>query len=104
MRTANTRFGCTAPTGNRVMALCYFQIYIDKLSALVHILVMDFHFLLSPAEDFTGDIVLALSVHLSSFRPSGLLWTTESWPKVHSEVICLLPLTKWESCQFLAKI
>jgi len=28
MRTAHTRFGCTAPTGNRVMALVYFQIYI----------------------------------------------------------------------------
>ena len=28
MRTAQTRFGCTAPTGNRVTALCYFQIYI----------------------------------------------------------------------------
>jgi len=28
MRTAHTKFGCTAPTGNRVMALCYFQIYI----------------------------------------------------------------------------
>ena len=28
MRTAHTRFCCTAPTGNRVMALCYLQIYI----------------------------------------------------------------------------
>jgi len=28
MRTAHTEFGCTAPNGNRVMALCYFQIYI----------------------------------------------------------------------------
>ena len=28
MRTAHTKFGCTSPTGNRVMALCYFQIYI----------------------------------------------------------------------------
>ena len=31
--TAHTKFGCTAPTGNRVMALCYFQIYIvDRLT------------------------------------------------------------------------
>ena len=28
MRTTHTRFGCTAPTGNKVMALCYFQIYL----------------------------------------------------------------------------
>ena len=34
----------------------------------------------------------------------GGLWTTESWPKAHCEVTCLLPLTKWESCQLLAKI
>ena len=27
----------------------------------------------------------------------GGLWTTESWPKAHCEVTCLLPLTKWES-------
>ena len=26
--SAHTRFSCTAPTGNRVMALCYCQIYI----------------------------------------------------------------------------
>jgi len=25
---SHIKFGCTAPTGNRVMALCYFQIYI----------------------------------------------------------------------------
>jgi len=57
----------------------------------MHILVMDFQILLSPAEDFEGDIVLALSVHPSSFRPSGRLWTTESWPKAHCEVTCILP-------------
>ena len=51
-----------------------------------------------------GDIVLALSVHPSSFCPSGRLWTKESWPKAHCEVTCLLPLTKWESCQLLAKL
>ena len=44
----------------------------------MHILVMDFQSVLSPAEDFEGDIVLALSVRPSSFRPSGQLWTTES--------------------------
>jgi len=47
---------------------------------------MDFQILLSPADDFEGDIVLLLSV-----RPSFLF-------------TCLLPLTKWESCQLLAKI
>ena len=30
---------------------------------------MDFQILLFPAEDFEGDIFLALSVHPSSFRP-----------------------------------
>jgi len=59
-----TRFRCTAPTGNRVMALCYFQIY------RMHFLVIDFQILLSPAEDFEGDIILALSVRPSSFRPA----------------------------------
>ena len=68
------------------------------------ILVMDFQILLSPAEYFEGDIVLALYVRLSSFRSSGRLWTTESWPKAHCEVTCLLPLIKWESCQLLTKI
>jgi len=29
MRTAHTKFGCTAPTGNKVMALFYFQTYIE---------------------------------------------------------------------------
>ena len=28
MRTAHNKYGCTALTGNRVTALCYFQIYI----------------------------------------------------------------------------
>ena len=42
------------------------------------ILVMDFQILLSPAEYFEGDIVLALYVRPSSFRSSGRLWTTES--------------------------
>jgi len=32
---------------------------------------MDFQILLSPAEDFDGDIVLALSVHPLTFRPAG---------------------------------
>ena len=106
MRTAHTRFGCTPPTGNRVMALFYFQIYkyTDKLSVWTHILVMDYQISLSPAEDFEGDIVLALSCCPSSFHPAGRLWTTESWPKAHCEVTCLPPLTKWESCQLLAKI
>ena len=49
------------------------------------ILVMDFQILLSPAEYFDGDIVLALYVRPSSFRSSGRLWTTESWPKGHYE-------------------
>jgi len=39
---------------------------------------MDFQILLSSAEDFEGEIVLALSVHPSSLRLSGQLWTTES--------------------------
>jgi len=47
----------------------------------MHILVMDCQILLSAAEDFEGDIILALSL-----RP------------------CLLPLTKWESCQLIATI
>ena len=41
---------------------------------------------------------------LSVLPLSGQLWTTESWPKAHCEVTGLLPLTKWESCQLLAKI
>ena len=65
----------------------------------MHILVMDFQILLSPAEDFEGDIIFALSLRPSSFHPAGQLWTTESLPKAHCEVTCLLPLTKW-----LAKI
>ena len=47
---------------------------------------------------------MALSVRPSSFRPSGRIWTTESWSKVHCEVTCLLPLTRWEICQLFAKI
>ena len=34
MKTAHIRFRCTAPTGNRGMALCYFQIYIVDRSTL----------------------------------------------------------------------
>jgi len=58
---------------------------------------MDVQIVLSPAEDFVWDIVFALSVHPSSFRPSGRLWTTQSWQKTHCEVTCLLPLTTEES-------
>ena len=47
---------------------------------------MDFQIVSFPAEDFDGDIILALSIHSSSFRPSGRLWTTETWPKAHCEV------------------
>ena len=39
----------------------------SSFSVRMHILVMDFQILLSPAEDFEGDIVLALSVHLFFF-------------------------------------
>ena len=110
---AHTRFGCTAPTGNRVMALCYFQIYIVRqLSVQTYILVMDSQILLSfhrnmklhmrmahtrfgctaptgnrvmdlfyfqicivdrQTKDIERDIVLALSVRPFSFRPSGRL-------------------------------
>ena len=81
MRTAHTRFRCTAPTGNRVMALCYFQIYlVDRYTFRPYVyLVMDFtKIVLSPAVDFEGAIVLELSVHPSSFCPSIGLWNTES--------------------------
>jgi len=44
----------------------------------MHILVMDYQISLSPAEDFEGDMFLALSVRPSSFRPAGRLWTMES--------------------------
>ena len=44
----------------------------------MHILVMDFQILLSPTEDFEGDIIFALSLRPSSFHPAGQLWTTES--------------------------
>ena len=50
----------------------------SRFSVRTHILVMDFQILLTPAEDFEGDIVLPLSVRPASFRPSGQLWTTES--------------------------
>ena len=43
----------------------------SSFSVRMHILVMDFQILLSPAEDFEGDIVLALSLRPSSFCPSG---------------------------------
>ena len=79
------------------------SVHPSRFSVRTHILVTDFQILLSPAEDFEGDIVLALSVDPSSLRPAGRLWTTERWPKVHCEVTCLLPLTKRESCQLLQR-
>ena len=81
MRTAHTKFGSIAPTGNRVMALCYFQIYlVDRYTFRPDVyLVTDFtKIVLSPAVDFEGAIVLELSVHPSSFCPSIGLWNTES--------------------------
>ena len=91
MRTAHTRFGCTAPAGNRV---CYFQIYIVIRT---HI----FRLYYSLRKILRGILFWR---YLSVLPLSIWLWTTESWPKAHCEVTCLLPLTKWESCQLLAKI
>jgi len=48
MWTAHTRFGCTAPTGNRVMALCYFQIYIVDCFDCIPLLVVLLVILISP--------------------------------------------------------
>ena len=65
---AHTRYSCTAPTGNRVMALFYFHIYIvDGTFRVDAYLGNGFYY--PPAEDFEGVIVLALSVHPSSFHP-----------------------------------
>ena len=91
MRTAHTRFGCTAPAGNRV---CYFQIYIVIRT---HI----FRLYYSLRKILRGILFWR---YLSVLPLSIWLWTTESWPKAHCEVTRLLPLTKWESCQLLAKI
>ena len=68
----------------------------------MHILVMDFQILLSPAEDFQGDIVLALSVHPSSFRPAGYGQQKVDQRRIVKSLASYL-LTKWESCQLLAK-
>ena len=92
------------PTGNRVMALCYFQIYIvDRYTfCLDAYLGNGFSDFIIPSRRFRGGY--CFGVVYPSFRPAGRLWTTESWPKAHCEVTCLLPLKKWESCQLLAKI
>ena len=73
MRVAHIRVGCTAPTGNRVMALCYIQIYIVELSVRTYILVMDF---IIPCRRFQGGYCFGV-VSLSFLFPSGRLWTTE---------------------------
>ena len=49
------------------------SVRLSHFSVRMHILVMDVQILLSPAEDFVGDIVFALSVHPSSFPPAGRL-------------------------------
>ena len=95
MRTAHTRFGCTAPTGNRVMALLLLSnIHSTQINFLSGRISHGFSDFIITCRRFQGDIVLALSVRLSSFPPFGR----------HCEVTCLLPLTKWKSCQLLAKI
>ena len=83
MRVAHIRVGCTAPTGNRVMALCYIQIYIVELSVRTYILVMDF---IIPCRRFQGGFcfgVVCPSFLFPSVRPAmdygkltkGALWS-----------------------------
>ena len=79
LRTAHTRFGCTASIvyGLLLLSNVHSKTATRLLSVRTHILVMDFQ-ILSHVEDFEGDIVLALSVRPSSLRPSGRLWTTRN--------------------------
>ena len=80
MRTAHNRCRCTALTGNRVMAFCYFQIYIVDRSNFCPDAYLGYGFsdFIIPCRRIRGGIVLTLSVRPSFFRPSGRLWTTES--------------------------
>ena len=109
MRMAHTRFGCTAPTGNTVMAPCYFQIYIvDR-----EIFCLD-AFLINGLTDFIV-FYRNTSLHMRTAHTRfGCTEPTENetygpffLSNIHSTdklSVRTHILTKWESRQLLARI
>ena len=106
MRTAHTRFCCTALTGNRVMAFCYFQIYIVDRSNFCPDAYLGYGFsdFIIPCRRIRGGYcfdVVCPSFLFPSGRPAmdyGKLTKGALWSH-------LPPTTdNWESGQLLAKI